>query len=133
MYIQILSKKNDICKKTIDFTRKNYHILNKLHIENENKRTYNKYMSNKTDAQINGRRGSNILDIQSNLITYVNSYLDETGIKKKKLIEKSGIDGQRFSRILSNRARMRTDELEKICNALEISPVRFIPPKKKNE
>lgn len=53
-------------------------------------------------------------------------YLDKNGIKKTHVAATAGIRVSRFSQIVNNHVKMRADELEAICKALNVSPTEFI-------
>lgn len=58
--------------------------------------------------------------------TKVAAYMDEMGIKKTRVAQKTGIRLSRLSQILNNHTEMRADELDSICGALKVSPTKFI-------
>lgn len=60
--------------------------------------------------------------VQTRLADYVN----ERGIKRSFISEKTGIAVSRVSSILNNNTELRADELEAICNVLGTDPNKFV-------
>lgn len=58
--------------------------------------------------------------------TRVADYVNKRGIKQSFISEKTGIASSRVSSILNNKAPLKADELECICNALGADPNEFV-------
>lgn len=56
----------------------------------------------------------------------INTYLNEQGIKKKYVAEKTGISENALNLVLNGKRRLLADEYVKICNALNVPFDRFI-------
>lgn len=59
------------------------------------------------------------------LIENINKHLNDTGIKKVRVAEKTGISKSTLSAILSKKRRMTADEFILICDALDVDPNYF--------
>lgn len=60
----------------------------------------------------------------------VRQYIKENGMTFTFVADRSGIDIKKFSRFMSNKQKMTTDEYEKICqDGLKIEPTYFYGPK----
>lgn len=56
---------------------------------------------------------------------YINSYMEERGIKQSFLSQKTGISQDAISKILRNARGISAEEFIKICIALDIDPNVF--------
>ncbi|MBR2742505.1 MAG: helix-turn-helix transcriptional regulator [Clostridia bacterium] len=56
----------------------------------------------------------------------VSTYIDENGLKRVAVAEKSGISQTDLNAMLSGRRTLYADELREICLALNVSPELFI-------
>lgn len=60
----------------------------------------------------------------------IRRYIKENGMTFTFVAERSGFDIKKFSRLMSNRQEMTTDEYEKICkDGLKVDPGFFYGPK----
>lgn len=58
--------------------------------------------------------------------TRLAQYINDLGIKQSAISEKTGINRNIMSAILTNRRKMTADEFEKICIAIQKSPNDFM-------
>lgn len=56
----------------------------------------------------------------------ISEYIDRMGITQASISKKTGIKPDRLSVIMTNKSKMRADEFELICRALEKSPNDFM-------
>lgn len=55
----------------------------------------------------------------SNFIKNLNRYIDHYGLKKAFIIEHTGIEKNKFSRLLHNKQDIKLEDMEKIAKALD--------------
>jgi len=56
----------------------------------------------------------------------ISEYMDRMGITQASVCKKTGIKADTLSLILNNKRKMRADEFELICRALEKTPNDFM-------
>lgn len=59
----------------------------------------------------------------------IRNYIKSKGITFTHVAEKSGIEIKKFSRLMTSRQPITSDEYERICKALEVDPVFFYSEK----
>jgi transcriptional regulator with XRE-family HTH domain len=58
--------------------------------------------------------------------TKIADYIVTKGLKKCHVAKEAGISVNRFSQIVNNHSELKADEYERICQALQVSPVTFL-------
>ena len=60
-------------------------------------------------------------------------YIEQNGIMRKHIAEKCGMTKTKISEILNGKRELKADDLEKICNAINADPNKFINVKTEEE
>jgi len=61
----------------------------------------------------------------------IKDYLKTNGYKFGEIAKQLGYNDTAFSNILSGRVRVKAEDIEKLCEILNVSPSEFIKPKHK--
>ena len=56
----------------------------------------------------------------------IKSFIKGTGLKQKYIAEKAGYTEKQFSAMMLGKKKIFTDDLERICQALEVGAETFI-------
>jgi len=60
-------------------------------------------------------------------------YIEQNGIMRKFIANKCGMTSSKISEILNGKRELKADDLEKICNAINVNPNKFINVQTKEE
>lgn len=56
----------------------------------------------------------------------VAEYIEKKGIMRKFIAKKTGMTNSKLSEIMSGKRELKADDLEKICNVLNVDPNKFV-------
>ena len=63
----------------------------------------------------------------------IREYLDKKFIIQARVADAAQVESSKFSRAMTGKGDLDLDELERICNVLEVDPREFIKVEKKPE
>lgn len=58
----------------------------------------------------------------------IQEYINSEGLKQRVVAQRAGYTEKQFSAMMTGRKRIYAVDIEKICLALDVSPLEFIKP-----
>jgi transcriptional regulator with XRE-family HTH domain len=58
----------------------------------------------------------------------INKYVKDSGVKQYVIAHKAGYTEKQFSALMTGRKKMRPEDVERICAALDVPASEFIKP-----